>query len=101
MNKLISAAALAAMLAATQFAAIAPVQAAPVIHTEKGDFTVKKGKTLPSSAKRTVIGKNDYRRYGLKTPPRGYQWVRVGSEFLMVAITTGVIFSILGAIASH
>jgi hypothetical protein len=101
MKKLISAVAVAAMLGTAQFAVAAPVQAAPVIHMDKGDFQIKKGKKLPGSAKRVVINKKDYHRWHLKTPPRGYQWVRVGNEFLMVAITTGIIFSILGAIAQH
>jgi len=103
MKKLISAVAVAAVLGAAQLAVAAPVQAAPMGHSwdSNGQFTFKKGKKLPNSQKRVVINKRDYHRWGLKTPPHGYQWVRVGDRFLMVAISTGIIFSILGAIASH
>jgi len=103
MKRLISSVAVAAMLGAAQFAIAAPVQAAPMTHAwdKNGHFTFKKGKKLPGSYKRQHINSRDYKRYHLRTPPRGYEWVRVGDRFLMVAITTGVIFSILGAIASH
>jgi Ni/Co efflux regulator RcnB len=42
---------------------------------------------------------NDYRAYRLPPPPRGYRWVRPYSgsdEFLLVAITTGLIAQVLG-----
>ncbi len=32
-----------------------------------------RGHALPSSYRRNVV--RDYRRYHLRTPPRGYQWV--------------------------
>jgi Ni/Co efflux regulator RcnB len=37
----------------------------------------------------------DYRQYRLNPPPRGYHWVGVGGDFLLVAITTGVISQIV------
>jgi Ni/Co efflux regulator RcnB len=42
----------------------------------------------------------DYRRYhGLRAPPRGYHWVRSGNDAVLVAITTGIIASVIaGAI---
>ncbi|MHC1480150.1 RcnB family protein [Frateuria aurantia] len=39
---------------------------------------------------------NDYRRYHLRRPPRGYHWIRDNSgNYLMVAIATGVIADLL------
>jgi Ni/Co efflux regulator RcnB len=40
--------------------------------------------------------KLDYRHYrGLRSPPRGYHWVRSGDDALLVGITSGVIASII------
>jgi Ni/Co efflux regulator RcnB len=38
---------------------------------------------------------NDYYRYHLRPPPRGYRWVRVHDDYLLVAIATGLIFDII------
>ncbi len=38
----------------------------------------------------------DYHRYhGLRAPPRGYHWVRSGNDAVLVAISTGVIASVI------
>jgi Ni/Co efflux regulator RcnB len=38
----------------------------------------------------------NYRQYrGLKAPPRGYHWVRSGNDALLVAISSGVIASVI------
>ena len=37
----------------------------------------------------------DYRHYRLRPPPRGYHYVRSGNDIVLVAITTGIIASIL------
>ena len=37
----------------------------------------------------------DYRRYNLRQPPRGYEWRRQNNQFVLAAITTGVIASII------
>ncbi len=42
---------------------------------------------------------SDYRSRGLRAPPRGYRWQRVDDRYLMVAIATGVIASVI--IANH
>ena len=38
---------------------------------------------------------NDWRRYRLRRPPYGYRWVRVNGEFLLVAISTGIILDVM------
>ncbi|UVK41128.1 RcnB family protein [Mesorhizobium sp. AR10] len=40
----------------------------------------------------------DYGRYGLHRPGRGQEWIRVGNDYVLVSILSGVIF---GAIAAH
>lgn len=42
---------------------------------------------------------NDYRTYRLAPPPRGYHYVRSGNDAVLVAVSTGIIASIIaGAI---
>lgn len=38
---------------------------------------------------------NDWRGHRLSPPPRGYQWVQNGSDYLLVAIATGIIAELL------
>jgi Ni/Co efflux regulator RcnB len=37
----------------------------------------------------------DYRRYNLRQPPRGYEWRRNNDRFILVAVTTGLIMSVI------
>jgi Ni/Co efflux regulator RcnB len=37
----------------------------------------------------------DHRRYGLRAPPRGYQYVRSGNDAVLTAVATGVIASVV------
>jgi Ni/Co efflux regulator RcnB len=38
---------------------------------------------------------NDWRAYRLQQPPRGYQWVGVGGDYVLAAIATGLIAQII------
>lgn len=40
---------------------------------------------------------NDYHRHGLKRPARGQQWIRVGNDYLLVGVMTGIIAGIAAA----
>ena len=37
----------------------------------------------------------DYRRYKLRQPPRGYEWRRVDNNYVLAAVATGVIASVI------
>lgn len=39
----------------------------------------------------------DYSRYGLHRPGRGQEWIRVGNDYVLVGILSGVIFGALAA----
>ncbi len=39
----------------------------------------------------------DYSRYGLRRPARGQEWIRVGNDYLLVSIATGVIAGLFAA----
>ena len=41
----------------------------------------------------------DYRRYHLSAPPRGYEWREVDGNYVLAAVATGVIASVL--LAQH
>lgn len=42
---------------------------------------------------------DNYRGYHLKAPPRGYHWVRSGNDAVLIAVTSGIIASVItGAI---
>jgi hypothetical protein len=58
----------------------------------------KRGGYIPSQYRRGSYVVTDYRRYRLKPPPRGYQYIQSNNgDFLLAAITTGAIMSIVTA----
>jgi len=57
-----------------------------------------KGHRMTAAERRRMADVRDYRRYRLSAPPRGYHWVKVDNDFLLVGVATGIISSI---IASH
>lgn len=42
---------------------------------------------------REVVG--DWHNYGLRQPPQGYEWVRDGNQFVLIAVASGIISSII------
>ena len=43
----------------------------------------------------------DYHQYHLKEPPHGYEWREVDGNFVLAAVATGVIASVVVASAAH
>ena len=43
----------------------------------------------------------DYRHYHLRQPPRGYEWREVDGNYVLAAVATGVISSIIAASEAH
>ena len=54
-----------------------------------------RGQYLPPAYRGYVV--EDYRRYHLRPPPYGYYWTRSGSDYLLTAAATGMIFEVIGA----
>jgi Ni/Co efflux regulator RcnB len=54
-----------------------------------------KGGRLPAYYRNRQYVVNDWRGHGLRSPPRGYQWVQTGGDYVLVAIATGIIFELL------
>jgi len=38
---------------------------------------------------------SDWRRHGLRPPPRGYRWQRVDDRYILAAVATGLIASVI------
>ncbi|MEW9572901.1 RcnB family protein [Rhodanobacter sp. Si-c] len=56
----------------------------------------KKGGVMPNDYRNNRYVVSDWRSEHLREPPQGYHWVRSDNgDFLLVAVTTGVISSIL------
>lgn len=56
-----------------------------------------RGERLPSSYYRDRGYYVDYRVHHLRRPPPGYQWVEADNNYALVALTTGLIASIVAA----
>lgn len=59
------------------------------------DRSFYRGERLPSYYRNPQYVVNDWRGHGLRTPPRGYHWVQTGGDYVLVAITTGIILELL------
>ena len=55
----------------------------------------KRGGRVPNEYRNRNYVVNDYRAYHLNAPPRGYQWVGVGGDYVLAAIATGLIAQII------
>ncbi|PLZ02188.1 hypothetical protein CY652_12540 [Burkholderia sp. WAC0059] len=56
-----------------------------------------RGDRLPSEYRDRNYVVDDWRDHGLSAPPRGYQWVGVNGDYVLAAIATGVIASVLSS----
>jgi Ni/Co efflux regulator RcnB len=56
----------------------------------------RRGAYLPGYYRGRGYVVNDYYRYHLRQPPRGYYWYRTGNDYVLAAIATGLIFDVIG-----
>ena len=54
-----------------------------------------RGGRLPAEYRSRQYVVNDWRGHHLSAPPRGYHWVQAGPDFVLVAVTTGIILDTL------
>lgn len=54
-----------------------------------------RGGHIPAEYRDHVYVVNDWRAHRLAPPPRGYEWVQVGPDYVLVAVRTGVIAQIV------
>jgi Ni/Co efflux regulator RcnB len=55
----------------------------------------RRGDRLPREYRSRQYVVDDWRGHRLSAPPRGYHWVQAGGDYVLVAITTGVILQLL------
>ncbi|MDR3512804.1 MAG: RcnB family protein [Caulobacteraceae bacterium] len=56
---------------------------------------LSRGQYMPPQARGAVV--QDFARYHLRRPPRGYYWYRAGDDFVLASVTSGVIFEVIPA----
>jgi Ni/Co efflux regulator RcnB len=54
-----------------------------------------RGDRLPAEYRNRNYVVDDWREHRLSAPPRGYQWVQTGSDYVLVAIASGIIAQLL------
>lgn len=62
-------------------------------HSNGGSW--QRGDRLPPNYRGASHRVNDWRGRGLPPPPRGHRWVQANGQYILVAVATGVIASIL------
>ena len=55
----------------------------------------RRGGRVPVEYRSRTYVVNDWRQYQLQAPPRGYQYVSVGGDYVLAAIATGIIANII------
>jgi Ni/Co efflux regulator RcnB len=53
---------------------------------------------MPSYYRSNRYVVNDYNRYGLRAPPRGYHYVRSGNDVVLAAIAGGLITAVIAGL---
>lgn len=56
------------------------------------------GQRLPSQYRARTYVVSDYGRYGLRAPPRGYEYVRTGNDVVLTAVATGLITAVIAGL---
>lgn len=59
------------------------------------DRQFHRGDRLPPQYRHRNYVVDDWRGHGLSAPPRGYHWVQTGSDYVLVAIATGIILQLI------
>lgn len=59
------------------------------------DHRFYRGDRLPMEYRNRQYVVNDWRGHHLNAPPRGYHWVQVGGDYVLVAVATGIIAQLI------
>jgi Ni/Co efflux regulator RcnB len=55
----------------------------------------RRGHRVPPEYRHRQYVVSNWRAYHLAPPPRGYQWIQVGSDYVLAAIATGIIANLI------
>jgi len=56
------------------------------------------GQRLPAQYRSRSYVVNNYSSYGLRAPPRGYEYVRTGNDVVLSAVATGLITAVIAGL---
>ncbi|HWQ85269.1 RcnB family protein [Brevundimonas sp.] len=56
------------------------------------------GQSMPSSYRSDQYVVDDYSRYGLRAPPRGYQYVRSGNDMVLSNSNNGLVAAVIASL---
>ena len=59
------------------------------------NYEYYRGDRLPVEYRHRNYVVDDWRGHHLSAPPRGYHWVQSGSDYILIAIATGIIAQLL------
>lgn len=62
-------------------------------HQQKPDF--RQGRALPQQYRGKGYQVSDWKKRGLKSPPSGHRWMNVDGNYVLIAVATGVIASVI------
>jgi Ni/Co efflux regulator RcnB len=55
----------------------------------------RRGGHIPGEYRNRQYYVSDWRGHHLSAPPRGYQWVQVGGDYVLIALATGLIANLI------
>lgn len=58
------------------------------------DHQFYRGERMPAQYRSNQYVVNDWRSHRLSAPPRGYHWVQTGGDYVLIAISTGIILQL-------
>lgn len=58
------------------------------------DHQFYRGERMPAQYRSHQYVVNDWRSHRLSAPPRGYHWVQTGGDYVLIAISTGIILQL-------
>lgn len=66
----------------------------PYDYTARGNDW-RRGRHVPQEYRNRTYRVDDWRGHRLSQPPHGHQWVQVGSDYVLMAVATGLIVQLL------
>lgn len=71
----------------------APRERRQAEHQQRPD--VRRGHALPQQYRGEGYQVKDWKKRGLKSPPPGHRWMNVDGNYVLIAVATGVIASVI------
>jgi len=59
------------------------------------NYAYYRGDRMPVEYRHRQYVVDDWRGHNLSAPPRGYHWVQSGNDYVLIAVATGIIASLL------